>query len=135
MRAVGITVSAIARTDLEPGPGNHATAYLELNDESGGIGWGAPEAMGEITAENEILAREYHPILVSYIDEKGNPLENHLLERGVMWGIGRLAQKSPELLREVDRSGAFTVEIPRPGKKGPGAPNAAIPCPLFGKPA
>jgi len=33
-----------------------------LNDESGGIGWGNPEAMGEILACHEALANEYAPI-------------------------------------------------------------------------
>lgn len=82
VRAVGITVSAIARTDLEPAREIMRRLIWSLNDESGGIGWGAPEAMGEIMAENENLAREYHRILVSYIDEKGNPLENGLLDAG-----------------------------------------------------
>jgi len=30
-----------------------------LNDESGGIGWGAPEAMGAIMARHTGLADEY----------------------------------------------------------------------------
>ena len=100
VRGVGITVSAIAST--APGAAREIMRRLiwSLNDESGGIGWGAPEAMGEIMAENESLAFEYHRILVSYIDEKGNPLENDLLERGVLWGIARLAQKRPRLLRD-----------------------------------
>jgi len=42
-----------------------------LNDESGGIGWGAPEAMGEIMARHEQLTKEYSAILGSYIREDG----------------------------------------------------------------
>ncbi len=100
VRAVGITVSAIAEKALEPARTIMRRLIWSLNDESGGIGWGAPEAMGEIMAENETLAREYYRILVSYIDENGNLLENDELERGVMWGIDRLVQKRPELLHE-----------------------------------
>jgi hypothetical protein len=100
IRGVGITVSTIAATDIEPAREIMRRLIWSLNDESGGIGWGAPEAMGEIMAENEQLAVEYHRILVSYIDEHGNPLENDLLERGVLWGIARLAQKRPRLLQE-----------------------------------
>lgn len=112
VRAVGITVSAIARKDIERAREIMRRLIWSLNDESGGIGWGAPEAMGEIMAENENLALEYHRILVSYIDENGNPLENDLLERGVMWGIGRLAQKRPELLR--DWTGPILVQLKSP---------------------
>jgi hypothetical protein len=100
VRSVGLTVSAMAQQDLESGRDIMRRLMWSLNDESGGIGWGAPEAMGEIMAENGDLAREYHRILVSYIDPNGNPLENELLERGVMWGICRLSQKRPMLLRD-----------------------------------
>lgn len=72
-----------------------------LNDESGGIGWGAPEAMGEILASNEQLAQEYHRILLSFINpiqEPGNYLEYTPLRRGAYWGLARLAQANPQLL-------------------------------------
>ena len=112
VRAVGITVSAIAGKALELSRTIMRRLIWSLNDESGGIGWGAPEAMGEIMAENETLALEYHRILVSYIDEDGNPLENDELERGVMWGISRLAQKRPELLR--DWTGLILAQLNSP---------------------
>jgi len=98
IRAVGVTVSAICRKAVEPARVIMRRLIWSLNDESGGIGWGSPEAMGEIMAEDETLAREYHRILISFIDENGNLLENPELERGVLWGINRLAQKRPELL-------------------------------------
>ena len=66
-----------------------------LNDESGGIGWGSPEAMGEIMARNSIMADEYNRILVSYILPHGNFLEHEILQRGLLWGIGRLAHQHP----------------------------------------
>jgi hypothetical protein len=72
-----------------------------LNDESGGIGWGSPEAMGEILANHEDLAKEYAHVLISYTRENGNYLEHELLQRGLLWAIGRLAQAKPELLRNA----------------------------------
>jgi hypothetical protein len=72
-----------------------------LNDESGGIGWGMPEAMGEIMARHEGLAREYASILISYAREDGNFLELESLQRGVLWGLGRLAQIRPHLLQDA----------------------------------
>ncbi len=70
-----------------------------LNDESGGIGWGSPEAMAEIMFHSALLRREYLHMLVSYMHEDGvelyqdgNYLEHPLLQRGLLWGIGRLCQ-------------------------------------------
>jgi hypothetical protein len=70
-----------------------------LNDESGGIGWGSPEAMGEITAGHGRLADEFAGILISYINPAGNFLEHELLQRGSLWGVGRLAHARPLLAR------------------------------------
>ena len=72
-----------------------------LNDESGGIGWGSPEAMGEIMARHERLAREYASILVSYLNPDGNYLEHEQLQLGVVWGVGRLANARPQLAVEA----------------------------------
>ena len=99
VRALGLLVAGLAQSDAESARIVMRRLIWSLNDESGGIGWGAPEAMGEIMAQSERMAFEYAPILVSYIREEGNPLENELLERGVLWGIGRLAQVRPELVR------------------------------------
>jgi HEAT repeat protein len=71
-----------------------------LNDESGGIGWGSPEAIGEILAAHRGLAQEYAHLLLSYAREDGNYLEHEGLQRGLLWGIGRLAEKRPELIRD-----------------------------------
>jgi hypothetical protein len=52
------------------------------------MGWGSPEAMGEILGQSPGLAREFKSILFSYLDPKGNFIEHELLQRGVLWGIG-----------------------------------------------
>jgi hypothetical protein len=69
-----------------------------LNDESGGIGWGCPEAMGETMARSPLLADEFHRILTSYAWEEGNYLEHPRLQHGVLWGIGRLAHARPDII-------------------------------------
>ncbi len=71
-----------------------------LNDESGGIGWGVPESMGELMAWEENLAREYHSILFSFLQDSGgkdNYLEYAPLRSGAFWGTARLAQVRPEM--------------------------------------
>jgi hypothetical protein len=98
--AVGKVVAEMAAQDMEGARIIMRRLMWSLNDESGAIGWGAAEAMGEIMARHEQLAEEYFRILVSYIREDGYRLEHDLLECGVLWGLGRLAQAKPHLLRD-----------------------------------
>ncbi|NDY70781.1 hypothetical protein DO021_04370 [Desulfobacter hydrogenophilus] len=74
-----------------------------LNDESGGIGWGSPEAMGEILSKSPALAREFKSILFSYLDHKGNHIEHEMLQRGVLWGIGTYLGTAPKDLTDITR--------------------------------
>jgi len=100
VRAVGQVVAQLAENDPEAARVILRRLMWTLNDESGGIGWGSPEAMGEILASHRGLAREYVHILLSYAREEGNYLEHEGLQRGLLWGIGRLAEKRPELVRD-----------------------------------
>ena len=61
-----------------------------LNEESGGIGWGMPEALGEILAVVPALQKEYAALLAAYIVEEGCFLENEQLQKGVVWALGRI---------------------------------------------
>ena len=72
-----------------------------LNDESGGIGWGSAEALGEILCLHHGLAGEYANILLSYGFEGGNFQETPSMQQGVLWGIGRLAQAEPGLAADA----------------------------------
>ncbi len=94
--AMGKVVSDLAVSDLESARVVMRQFIWNLNDESGGIGWGCPESMAEAMACNEKLAAEYGCILISYIRPDGNYLEHEGLQRGVLWGVGRLAHTWPE---------------------------------------
>lgn len=96
--AIGAVVADLAETDGESARVIMRRLMWHLNDESGGIGWGVPEAMGEIMARSPKLADEYAFILVSYLQPDGNYIEYPMLQRGVLWGFGRLAHARPELL-------------------------------------
>jgi hypothetical protein len=95
--AVGIVVAELAESDRESARVVMRRLMWTLNDESGGIGWGSPEAMGDIMARSRKMAEEYANILVSYIREDGNYLEHEGLQRGALWGVGRLAGAHPDL--------------------------------------
>ena len=99
--AVGAVVANLAREDMESARVIMRRMIWNLNDESGGIGWGLPEAMGEVMARHDGLAEEYVNILLSYIRADGNFLEHEPLQQGVLWGLARLAQTRPELLQQA----------------------------------
>ncbi len=101
--AFGSVVSAMAAKTPEKARVVMRRFIWSLNDESGGIGWGAPEAMAEIMAVSPIMAAEYHNHLLAYIHEDHcRPdcfLEHAPLRRGAVWGVGRLSQVRPDLTR------------------------------------
>jgi hypothetical protein len=107
--AMGLLAADLARENVEEARELMRRLMWNLNDESGSSGWGAPEAMAEIMAADEGLAEEYVHMLVSYLREDGNYLENPLLQRGLLWGIGRLAEVRPALVR---KHGAATHLMP-----------------------
>ncbi len=97
--AMGAVVSHLAAQSMESARIIMRRCMWNLNDESGGIGWGTPEAMGEIMARHDGLAREYAAILVSYADPCGNFLEHPGLQWGVLWALGRLGRVNPRLVQ------------------------------------
>lgn len=109
--AMGLVVARLAQDDPESARVVMRRLMWNLNDESGGIGWGSPEAIGEITARSRPMADEYARILVSYLDPAGNFIEHPQLQRGVLWGMGRLAHARPQhALRAADFLVAFMSE-------------------------
>src|SRR6056300_1413282 len=96
--ALGPIVSDLADHNMEAARVVMRRFMWSLNDESGGIGWGAPEAMGEIMAVHDRLAEEYGHMLVAYMREDGFYLEPPQLQQGLMWGLARLAMVKPDLL-------------------------------------
>ena len=98
--AMGEVVDRLAETDIESARVIMRRLMWHLNDESGGIGWGCPEAMGEIMARNEKMAHEFWCILISYVRPDGNFLEHETLQKGLLWGIGRLAHARPKILKD-----------------------------------
>ncbi|KUJ95679.1 MAG: hypothetical protein PWR24_1688 [Desulfonauticus sp.] len=101
----GAVVDSLAAESLEKARIVMRRFMWMLNDESGGIGWGVPESMGEIMAVNPHLATEYHQILISYLREEENEKDNFLeyapLRRGAFWGIARLAQGNELLAKKA----------------------------------
>lgn len=98
--AFGVVVANLADMDMESARELMRRLMWSLNEESGGVGWGAPEALGEIMARHEGLAKEYIHILLSYIVKDRNFLEHPGLQQGALWGLGRVARTRPYLLQD-----------------------------------
>ena len=99
--AMGVAAARLADEDTEAARVVMRRLIWNLNDESGGIGWGSPEALGEIMARSHRLAEEYNFLLISYINPEGNYIEYDMLQRGVLWGLGRLAHVRPQLVQQA----------------------------------
>lgn len=116
--AMGAAVSRMADENSEAARNVMRRLMWSMNEESGGIGWGAAEAMGEIMARHEGLAGEYASILISYINPSGNYIDHPELQKGILWALGRLAQKRP---RQAGAAAAFLEPFfssPDPGLRG-----------------
>jgi len=124
--AMGLVVSNLADNDIESARVVMRRLIWNLNDESGGIGWGSPEAMGEIMARHEGLSKEYYKILISYIIPDGNYIEHEILQRGVLWGIGRLAHARSHLVKDFAHLLCNYMESSDPALRGLAAWTAGL---------
>ena len=119
--AIGMVTATLADGDM-----NGARVFVrrlmwQLNDESGGIGWGAPETLGEITARHETLAREYAAILLSYLAPWGNYLEHEPLQHGLLWAVGRLGRSRPHMVSNAGELIVPHLKSQNPVNRGLGA--------------
>jgi hypothetical protein len=102
--AMGHLIARMAKQHMEKARIVLRRIMWNLNDESGGIGWGSADAMGEILARSPELALEFKSILFSYLDPGGNFIEHEILQQGVLWGIGTYLHAHPRDLNEKTRA-------------------------------
>ena len=95
IRATGLAAKVIAERD----PGYIRNYLLRLfwlvNDESGGIGWRAPELIGEILY-NCPNFEQFFPMLISLLDLEKE--DGPRFRAGTLWAIGRVAQVSRDAM-------------------------------------
>jgi len=104
-RAAKILGRQVARLADEP-DGNEQVRNIirrlmwHMNEDSGNIGWGIPEAFGEILAARRDIASTYSRILISYVIDTGhadNFCEHPPLRRSCYRAILRLIEAWPDL--------------------------------------
>lgn len=110
IQALGRVMDDLVKEDMEDARLLMRRILWSLNEESGGIGWGMPEALAEVMAINNELADEYGHMLVSYMREE-NFLELPALQRGLLWGIGRLAQVRPDIIFKFNGDGYMQLYL------------------------
>ncbi len=74
--------------------------FWSLNDESGAVPFGVPEAIGEILSRRPLLQDGFLPLLCSMIGEE-EVLQTGAIERGVIWGIGRVGASAARCAPDV----------------------------------
>ena len=99
-QGLGVTVAALAEKEMEPARNIIRRLMWHMNEESGNIGWGIPEAFAEILARSPKLNKEFAHVLLSYIVDTGkddNFCDHGVLRRSCFWAAGRLAQVYPAI--------------------------------------
>lgn len=66
-----------------------------LNDESGAVPYGVPEAIGEVLAVRPELQEAFLPILCSLLTED-DMSQTGPIERGALWAVGRVGRPVAE---------------------------------------
>ncbi|MBU1003964.1 MAG: HEAT repeat domain-containing protein [Proteobacteria bacterium] len=115
--ALGATVARMADEEMERARVVMRRFLWHMNEESGNVGWGIPESMGEAMARHPRLAEEYYKKLASYVQcpdclGDNNYVDHAPLRQATYWGLARLAQVRPGLavFAAAELLGALTVE-------------------------
>ena len=64
-----------------------------LSDESGGIGWSAPEIIGEIVCSDPVRFQDIIPIISGIYD-----IEEEVFRPGILYALSRIGEEYPELI-------------------------------------
>lgn len=98
---LGEVVATMAEKNMESGRVIMRRFMWHMNEESGNIGWGIPEAMSACLVAHDGLAREFHRILLSYIrdrDGDSNFCDYAPLRRHCFWAVGDFVSKRPHFI-------------------------------------
>ncbi len=93
IKAVGLVARELVKTDYEFLRETVRKLLWSLSDESGGIGWSAPEMLGEIVAVDPQRFSDIIPLIAGVYG-----IEEDVFRPGVVYALGRIAGVSPELV-------------------------------------
>jgi|GEM_PF-293299 len=83
--------------------------FWQLNDESGNLGWYAPQAIAEILANAPSFLAEHARVLVSFLPEEP-------FEIGVRWGLARIAAMDKKVFEDTVAGELLLRSLSEPDK-------------------
>ncbi|MFI3272242.1 MAG: HEAT repeat domain-containing protein [Pseudomonadota bacterium] len=98
---LGEVVASMADENMESARVIMRRFMWHMNEESGNIGWGIPEAMAACLVAHDGLAKEFHRILISYIrdrDGDSNFCDYAPLRRHCFWAVGSFVGQRPDFV-------------------------------------
>jgi len=93
IKAIGLSAKAIVKTDYDFLREAVRKLLWSLSDESGGIGWAAPEILGEIVSADPERFSDIIPLIAEVYD-----IEEKVFRPGILYALGRIAEASPDLV-------------------------------------
>jgi hypothetical protein len=90
--AVGLVARMLVKSDYEFLRETCRKLLWSLTDESGGIGWSAPEMLGEIVSADPVRFQDIIPLIASAYD-----VEEDVFRAGVLFALARIAETAPAL--------------------------------------
>ena len=91
IKAVGLAAKALVKTDHEFLRETVRKLLWSLSDESGGIGWSAPELLGEIVSADPKMFSDIVPLIAQVYE-----VEEEVFRPGVVYALARIAETAPE---------------------------------------
>ena len=93
IKAIGLAAQELVKTDYAFLRETVRKLLWSLSDESGGIGWAAPEILGEIVSADPERFRDIIPLIAEVYD-----IEEKVFRPGILYALGRVAEVSPDLI-------------------------------------
>lgn len=98
IKAVGVVSSDYVKTDYGYLRDTIRKLLWSLSDESGGIGWSAPEMLGEIVSADPVKFGDVVPLIAGVFD-----IEEETFRPGILYALKRIAESRPEaVLGHID---------------------------------
>jgi hypothetical protein len=91
IKAIGLAAKVLVKTDYEFLRETVRKLLWSLSDESGGIGWSAPELLGEIVSADPERFSDIVPLIAQVYE-----VEEEVFRPGVVYALARIAETAPE---------------------------------------
>ncbi|MGE5237745.1 MAG: DVU0298 family protein [Chloroflexota bacterium] len=111
IEAMGYAAQALSTEDPSAARDTIRRLLWMMTDESGGIGWSAPEMLGEIIRTDPDEFSDIIPILWSYHEEE-------IFRDSTLWGMARVAEVRPDLVGFVKEDIPSLLEDSSPVVRG-----------------